>query len=245
MVPGETDMQERTDRVARVVLRQMRSDILSLTLAPGETIAERGLEARYGASRTPVREALAQLAVEGLVERQGRGYRIAPLDLHQLRELFEFREEIEAAVVRKACTRATPEALAALQASIDRGLHSMTPESWLGAGLDIHVELAGLTGNRFLVEAVRNSVSRAVRPRWLLASDASERRRAHEEHSEILRLIRAGDADGAERAIRAHTRSVCAQILDALEAARRVLGARSFADGRPAEIPGSDSGRDR
>ncbi|MFA7415895.1 MAG: GntR family transcriptional regulator [Rhizobium sp.] len=228
---AETTGTDGTDGIATQVFRQIRADILSLTLSPGEIVAERGLETRYGASRTPVREALARLIADGLVERHGRGYRVTPLDIAQLRELFEFREEIEAIVVRKACQTATPESLAALQATADRGLESMTPEHWLGAGLDIHVELAVLTGNRFLVEAVRDAVGRAVRPRWLLASDASERRTAHKEHSEILRLISARDPDGAERAVRAHTRAVGVSILAALEDARRILGSRSFADG--------------
>jgi len=226
----ETVSQDGTDGIAGQILRQIRADILSLTLAPGEVVVERRLEARYGASRTPVREALARLIADGLVERHGRGYRVTPLDIAQLRELFEFREEIEAIVVRKVCQTATPESLAALQVSVDRGLESMTPEHWLGAGLDIHVELAALTGNRFLVEAVRDAVGRAVRPRWLLASDANERLTAHREHSEILRLIAARDVDGAERAVRAHTRAVGVGILAALECARRILGARSFAD---------------
>lgn len=237
---GEAAGSDGPDGIAAQVFRQIRADILSLSLAPGEIVAERGLETRYGASRTPVRAALARLIADGLVERHGRGYRIAQLDAAQLRELFDFREEIEAVVVRRACKTATPEALAALQATVDRGLDRMTPEHWLGAGLDIHVELAALTGNRFLVEAVLNAVGRAVRPRWLLASDAEERRRAHAEHSEILRMIAAGDADGAERAIRAHTRAVGAGILAAIESARHVLGARSFAEGRDIERQAND-----
>jgi DNA-binding GntR family transcriptional regulator len=228
---------EGTDGIAALVFRQIRADILSLTLAPGEIVAERGLETRYGASRTPVREALGRLIADGLVERYGRGYRVTPLDAAQLRELFEFREDIEAVVVRKACRTATPEAIAALRTTVDRGLQGMTPEHWLSAGFDIHVELAALTGNRFLVEAVRTAVGRAIRPRWLLASDAEERARAHADHSEILALIAAGDADGAERAIRAHTRAVGASILAVIENARRFLGERSFADGREPLAP--------
>ncbi|KEO52609.1 GntR family transcriptional regulator [Thioclava pacifica] len=219
----------RTDEV----LGRIRADILSLTLAPGEPVTERFLESHYDVSRTPIRQALATLANEGLVERDSRSWIVAPFNMPLLREVFEFREEIEAVVVRLVCERASAEELNALQATVDRGLEPMTPESWLGAGLDIHVELAALTRNRFLTEAVRDCVARAARARWLLASNAEDRKVAHHEHSEIIALIRKGDAAKAEAALRAHTRAVRDQIIRAIEDARRILGARSFVDTPP------------
>ncbi|MGB8621936.1 MAG: GntR family transcriptional regulator [Paracoccaceae bacterium] len=218
------------ERLGDQALARMRADILSLTLAPGEAISERVLEARYGVSRTLIRQALVTLIREGLVQREARGYVVAPFDLQQLREVFEFREEVEMSAVRLVCQRATPEQLDALQATVDRGLHALAPEDWLASGLDIHVELAALSGNRFLRDAVRDAAARALRARWLLASDPDERNIAHREHSEIIDLIRRGEADKAALALRAHTRSVRDQIMKAIGEARRYLGARGLVD---------------
>ncbi|GAA6201363.1 GntR family transcriptional regulator [Aquicoccus sp. SU-CL01552] len=221
---------EEPKRLHEQALAQMRADILSLALAPGEAVSERNLETRYGVSRTLIRQALATLIQEGLVQRITRSYVVAPFDVQELVELFEFREEVEVSAVRLVCERATPEQLDALQATVDRGLEELEPEDWLGSGLDIHVELAELSGNRYLREAVRDAARRALRARWLLASDPGEREVAHREHSEIIAHVRHGDVDKAVTAIRAHTRAVRDQILGAIGEARRYLGARSFAD---------------
>ncbi|AWI86635.1 GntR family transcriptional regulator (plasmid) [Alloyangia pacifica] len=216
---------------AERALQDIRKDILSMAFAPGEAVSERALQDRYGMSRTPIRAALAALTAEGLVDRDPRGgYMIAPIDLQEIRDLFEFREELEDTAVRLACRRASPEALAALRATVDRGRTDFRVEDWLASGLDVHVELAALSGNPFLRDAVRAAVGRALRLRWLLASDAAQRETAWQEHSEILDLVAAGDEDAAARKVRLHTRAVRDQILEAVEGARRFLGTRGVVD---------------
>ena len=66
---------------------RLRAAILSLELAPGERLTERGLEASFDASRTPVRAALGRLDAEGLVQRDGRGWIVSPIDLAESDEL--------------------------------------------------------------------------------------------------------------------------------------------------------------
>ena len=208
---------------------RIRADILLLKLAPGEVIAERALERSYGASRTPIRQALAQLIREGLIVKTARGYAVAPFDLQEIDESFEYRELIEDAAIRLACERAKPHELDALQETIDRGLTNFTPDSWFEIGLDVHVRLAELSGNRFLRDAVQDVITRTMRIRWLVANTAGGREAAHREHSEIVRLVRAGDAEAAAAALRHHGREVRRQAYRAIEESRRYLGARSFA----------------
>lgn len=212
-------------------LQMLRTEILSMAFAPGEAVSERFLQDRYGVSRTPIRQALAVLVQEGLIHRGGRGgYEVAPIDLQEIRELFEFREEVEDDAVRLACRRATEEDLARLRATVDRGRGDIDAEDWLAQGLDIHVELAALSGNAFLRDAVRNAVSRALRLRWLLASDPALRETAWTEHCEILAHVAARDEDAAAEAVRLHTRAVRDQILTAVAQARRFLGTRGLVD---------------
>lgn len=210
------------------LLAQMRGDILSLELIPGRVISERDLEALYGASRTPVRQALQQLANEGLVIRAGRGYAVASIDAQELVETFEYREIVEAAAVRLACERANDADLDAIQATIDRGLSDASPQTWFEIGADVHVMLASLSGNGFLRDAVQDIVIRIARARWLLVSTIAGQKEAHREHSDIVSLIRARHADEAEDAIRRHGRNVRDQIMQAVSEGRRQLGAQGI-----------------
>ena len=221
---GEPAKESVSDRL----LMRMRADILSFALIPGRILSERDLEAIYGASRTPVRQALLQLAHDGLVMRAGRGYAVASIDAQELLETFEFREIVEAAAVRLACERANEADLDAIQATIDRGLSDTSPETWFEIGADVHVMIASLSANGFLRDAVRDIVTRIARARWLLVSTEAGRREAHREHSEIVALIRAKRADEAEDAIRRHGRNVRDQIMRAVGEGRRQLAAQGM-----------------
>lgn len=213
------------------VLSRIRGDILSLKLAPGEVVSERSLETTYGASRTPIRQALAELIREGLVIKAERGYTVAPFDLRQLEEIFEYREIVEDAAIRLACERAKPDELDAILHTVDQGLSDFTPNDWFEVGLDVHVQLAALSGNRFLRDAVQDAVNRTIRARWLVASSPEARAIAHREHNEIIALVRQRKTEEAAAAIRRHARDVRGQILHALEDSRRLFGARGFVEG--------------
>ncbi|MFC4349944.1 GntR family transcriptional regulator [Fodinicurvata halophila] len=227
---GEDEGAPSARNLGRLAHSRIRADILSLGLAPGEVVSERGLQGVYGISRTPIREALAALIREGLVVRTARGYAVAPFDLRELREIFDYREIVEDAAVRLACRNATPQELDDLQKTVDRGLAAFTPDDWFEAGLDVHVRIAALSCNRFLCEAVRDTVNRTLRPRWLLASSEEAREAAHREHSEIVDLIRRQEEEPAARAIRLHGRDVRDRILSAISDSRRIFGARAFAE---------------
>lgn len=203
------------------VYRRLRQAILSLDLLPGEQMSERALERLLGTSRTPVREALVRLQAEGLVVRQGRGYRVTPIDLSELLDVFEFRESVEAAAVRLACDRAEQAELREIQTLLDAGLHDDSPEIWFDIGTDVHVSLARLSRNRFLVRAVEDIVTRIARARWMMASSSQGRADAHREHSTIVRLIAERRHDEAADAVVRHSRIVRDQIVTALRDSRR------------------------
>ena len=86
---------------------QLRQMILSLDLGPGERLTERLLENQFQTSRTPIRAALMRLEGEGLIQRDGRNWAVAPIDLTEIEALAEFREPLEVAAVKLACERAT------------------------------------------------------------------------------------------------------------------------------------------
>jgi DNA-binding GntR family transcriptional regulator len=92
-IPPAMLCQQRTPAMSQMLLihDQLREMILSLDIGPGERLTERWLEARFQGSRTPVRAALVRLEAEGLVQRDGRNWMVAPIDLGEIEALAEFR----------------------------------------------------------------------------------------------------------------------------------------------------------
>lgn len=228
--PGPRAPAPGPPRQSDRVTDELRSAILRLDLLPGSLLTERGLEQSFAASRTPARAALGRLEVEGLVERQGRGWRVTPIDAVDLAAVSEFRLIVEGAVVRLVVERATDEDLrrladaqdppAATGPAADRGSAGAGPigAEVIGAGEEFHLRLAGLSGNAYLVDAVRGTLTRLARSRWLVVRDRAIRDGARAAHADLLAALAARDADRAvgivERHLRETTETVLAMLRD-------------------------------
>lgn len=214
---------------AALIEHRLRRAIQDLDLAPGERLTERGLEKSYEASRTPVRAALLRLQAEGLVQRDGRGWIVAPINLEEIRALEEFREAVETAAVRIACERASDADLARLTQLFGAAALDPSREEGHRLGTDFHVELARLSGNRFLVEAVSGAMTRLERPRWLEVRTERRRRQAWDEHRRVLEAITARDPERAQSLILDHLRQTRDRLLESLDAERRRFRATGLA----------------
>lgn len=222
--PSSTETPSQTASI----YARLRAAILELDLAPGERLTERGLEAEFAASRTPVRAALLRLDTEGLVRRDGRGWIVAPIDLDEVRAASEYREAVETAAVRLACARASDADLEAL-IELLRALPPEEPgaESAIG-GTNFHVELAQLAGNAFLVAAVQDVVTRLARTRWLELRTAQTREQARTEHRLILDAVEARDGDAAALHVVDHIRHTTERLVASLGADRQRIKARGL-----------------
>lgn len=207
----------------------LRAAILSLDLLPGARLSERGLEDALGASRTPIRAALMRLEAEGLTQRVGRGWAVAPIDLAEIRAVMEYRETIEAGVVALAAERATEDELAALRALVEEHRRDDDAETGLRDGTDFHVALARLSRNPFLADAVAGVLTRLARTRWLEVRTPESRAHAREEHSRILDAVAARDAPRAVALATAHGRGTRDRLLAYLQDDRLRLRARGLA----------------
>ncbi|GAA3888986.1 GntR family transcriptional regulator [Leifsonia kafniensis] len=211
---------------------RIRSAILDLDLAPGESITERGLEALFHASRTPVRAALMSLQSDGLVQRAGRGWIVAPIDLAEIRALAEWRESVETAAVRLAVLRASDASLNDLAANLNAARPTGDAEHGVQAGVqagsDFHVELARLSHNQFMAHAIADAMTRLSRTRWLEVRTAEARERAWQEHCDVVDAVRARDADAAVRLVTEHIRGTNERLLEFLTAERRRLRGRGL-----------------
>jgi DNA-binding GntR family transcriptional regulator len=109
------------------VYDELRAQILGGTLAPGTHLVEGALAKSFGVSRSPIREALSQLAYEGLLERHDRAMRVRVLRAEDILELYEVRIALERAAARAAAERRT---------ELDLGRMGGTVETMLGLAAD-------------------------------------------------------------------------------------------------------------
>lgn len=207
---------------------ELRDAIVRGELAPGEPLFEIHMAARLGMSRTPVREALKELAREGLVEvLPARGYLVPRRSLDDLRELFELRESLEGMAARYAALRASDIALAQLQRLTERYEREKSWEKWAAIGSDFHDAIIAAAGNERLKTLLRSLNSQIVMSRRsALRADASRTQSAISEHRAIFEAIRARDAGRAQQIASEHVRR-------SYEATLNVYQDRSFtASGR-------------
>jgi DNA-binding GntR family transcriptional regulator len=200
---------------------RLREAILALELGPGSTLTERALETRLETSRTTVRAALARLENEGLVNRDGRGYQVAPLDLLEIKRACDWREVIETAaaratIARATIARATDAELEQLAQQLGTLAASEPLEMHMRDATDFHINLARLAANPFMTRALEDVLTRLARARWFEAGSTNGLERADREHRQILKAIQARDAEAAEQEIKAHLARSRDRLLNAL-----------------------------
>lgn len=90
--------------ISQQALETIRNDIIQGALKPGEKLNESALASRYQVSRTPLRDAIRQLQMEGLLEvTPNKGARVAPLLISEVKDFFEARQILEGYVIRHVC----------------------------------------------------------------------------------------------------------------------------------------------
>lgn len=213
----------------RQVETQLRDMILGLELGPGERLTERWIEARFSASRTPIRAALLRLEAEGLICREGRGWTVSPINLGEIEQIGVYREALEIAALKLTCTLEDRSGVEPILAMLDSCDAETSREEWHRIGMDFHIELARLSGNAFLSRGVRDAMQRLSRARWLEVRDAAVLARAWAEHRAILDAVREGDADRAAALMGAHLEGSRSRLVSNLHEDRRGLKARGFA----------------
>ncbi len=137
----------------RQVETQLRDMILGLELGPGERLTERWIEARFEASRTPIRAALLRLEAEGLICREGRGWTVSPINLGEIEQIGVYREALEIAALKLTCAledRSHVEPIAAMLDSCDA---ETSREEWHRIGMDFHISWRGCPVTRFSAAA--------------------------------------------------------------------------------------------
>lgn len=222
---GVTALQRRALRVPRTGLheqaaKKLRTLIVRGDLLPGEPLLEVSLSEALGISRTPLREALKQLAAEGLVElRLNRGAVVAPLRLEELSELFEAVSGIERCAAELAAQRMTSsdvQRLEALQKRIERHHDRGELRAYFEINQQIHSTIVDFSRNSVLKTSHDALLARAERARFFALSAHGRWDESVREHRQILAALKARDAERAGRLLGQHVRRTGETVAEAL-----------------------------
>jgi DNA-binding GntR family transcriptional regulator len=178
-------------------------------LVPGTTLDERALAARFNVSRTPIREALQQLAAQQYVQIVPRqGVFVNKMSVPQLRDVLELLNELEVVSARLAARRMNDQQRAALQRAIDEGVAALQENDARGfarANVAFHEVICNACHNDYLADQIR-SIRRLIsryRPKPFLAP--SRREKAIADHQKLAQALLSGDEAAAEVAMAEHS----------------------------------------
>ncbi|MEQ4717250.1 GntR family transcriptional regulator [Nonomuraea sp. B19D2] len=190
------------------VAQALRAALITGEMRPGVVYSAPVLAAQFGVSATPVREAMLDLAKEGLVEAvRNKGFRVTELSDRDLDELTEIRQLIEVPTVARLAggSRAEEfERLRPIAEEIVLAAERADLLAYVDADLRFHVELLTLAGNGHLVEVVRDLRNRArlyglsqLAERGALADSARE-------HLQLLDALKNGDSEAVRHLMVEH-----------------------------------------
>ncbi len=195
--------------------RRIKAAIFDFVLLPGDGFTESDMATRLEMSRTPVREALFRLELEGYVKVAFRsGWSVAPFDFRKLEELYDLRVVLEATAVDRLCASVpTPDLglLKAIWLVPEKDRKTDTAEV---AALDeaFHSTLVAAAGNLEMAR-VHADVTDGIRiVRRLDFTQAPRISATYDEHAKILRAILARRADAAKLMLRTHIEASKAEV---------------------------------
>ncbi|ACO47973.1 GntR family transcriptional regulator [Deinococcus deserti] len=188
----------------------LRGAILRGELKAGEKLTEVSLAEHVQISRTPVREALRHLQLDGLLESAGRSLIVAPVNLDAMMEMCVVRETLEGLAARLAASyrgEADLLALADLQETMCAASAVNDVAAVVRANHRFHATIWHASRNRYLARQLQDLRQAIERLQTSTLNSSQRRAEAEQEHEEILAALQAGDMEWAERATRQHFRN--------------------------------------
>ncbi|KAB8195094.1 FCD domain-containing protein [Nonomuraea phyllanthi] len=190
------------------VAQALRAALITGEMRPGVVYSAPVLAAQFGVSATPVREAMLDLAKEGLVEAvRNKGFRVTELSDRDLDELTEIRQLIEVPMVARLAGEERAEEFERLRPVAEEIVSAAERGdllAYVDADLRFHVELLSLAGNVHLVQVVRDLRNRA---RLYGLSQLAERGTLGDsarEHLTLLDALKRGEAEAVGQIMREH-----------------------------------------
>lgn len=226
---------DKTKTLAESVADRLAEEIIRRQLAPGTRLDEVSLAARFGVSRSPVRDALRLLAGTRLVDhRPRRGFSVAIVDQEELKDLFEAAGEVEALCAKLCALRAGPaerKRIEIVHQSTSAAAAAGDTATYATLNEQLHQLIYAGARNRTLAELALNMRQRLApfRARLFFSTD-NRMQGSNVEHDAIVRAILARDADAAAHAMLEHSAQAAMNVRTHLP--REEAGAASIKEDR-------------
>ncbi|WP_256126883.1 GntR family transcriptional regulator [Ameyamaea chiangmaiensis] len=194
----------------------LRREIITCQLPPDSDVSELELAERLGTSKTPIREALARLSMDGFLDIfPRRGYRIRPVTIKDINDLFAVRSVLEQTAASLAARNMTEEDLDLL-GQLARASYSVTEENsidyFIDANRRFHIAIAHGSRNPRLSALIVSHLEESERFFYIGARQRDINMETNQEHVQIVDILRGRDPDVAGKTMARHIESTRAGL---------------------------------
>ena len=201
---NQTIPSRRSEQLREIIEERIATGLYT----PGMPLDETALATEFEVSRTPIREALMQLAFSGLIDMQPRRSAVvAAISPQRLCEMFEVMAELEAMCGRLAARRMTDDnqhALLVAHQACKEAAENNDPDEYYRRNEQFHLAIYVASHNGFLLDECKSLKRRLSAYRRLQLRVRDRMRTSYEEHSDVYMAIVTGDGDLAAKLLRSH-----------------------------------------
>lgn len=218
---GDVKANPQEGKLSDQAFEMIKRLIIRCELRPGNEVTEAQLSAMTGLGKAPVRAALARLSQRGLVfSVQRRGYRIAPITVRDITNIYQLRLIIEPKIARLAAERIIPDdvvgRLRDLAVAGYQREDSDSTSEFLDKNRRFHLSIAQLTGNERLIKLMEQLFEEMDRLFYVGLSIRNRSSEMRREHETLIDAIIAGDAERAEKTAAAEITASQKMVIEAV-----------------------------
>jgi DNA-binding GntR family transcriptional regulator len=196
---------------------ELKTEIIKGSLKPGTKLSEGKIAEQMGVSRTPVREAIRELAAEGFVKiSPNQGVVISNISIEDIQEVLQIRSVLEGLAARLAATKITREKIKELE-SFNKNMEKFISKddilNFIKESEKFHVLILDICGNNRLVQIRKNLDDQIHRYRSISLNVPRRPKYALEEHKKITEALKQGDLTKADELSKMHIENVLKNIL--------------------------------
>lgn len=201
-----------------IVFQTLRNAIITGELQPGERLMETQLAEKLGVSRTPIREAIRKLELEGLVVMVPRkGAQVAQFTEKDIQDVLEVRAALEALAARLVCKRMDDRSFLKLQLAIAEYSYAAKNkdlETMIEKDVEFHDIICNATQNDKLIQLFNNLKEQVHRYRITYLKNVEDSETVEAEHLAILEALKNKDEETASSLASKHIQTQCESITD-------------------------------
>jgi DNA-binding GntR family transcriptional regulator len=215
------------DRLIDVAYRRVRHGIISCEFEPGCKVTEAQLALRLGLGRAATRAALMRLAQDKLVTAlPRRGYKVTPVRLRDVHEIFHLRALLEPEAVRLCVDRIDTGKLEALDKVCAKAYtpgDRRSEEAFLRANQEFHTTIIRACGNERLADLLENIIDQMERLFHVGLTLSNRRTELRQQHAELVRLLLKRDGEKAASIARGHIETMRKMVMDGVMVSEQML----------------------